>query len=118
MGKGKFGGGGLPGGMGMPANMQSLMKQAQKMQEDLIKKQGELEVREVTTTAGGGVVEVTLSGSKELKSIKIKPEVVDPEDIETLEDLIKAAINEGMRKLSDEEKSTYGGLTGGFNLPF
>lgn len=116
MGKGSFGG--FSGGAGMPGNMQNIMKQAQKMQQDLIKKQEELELREVTTTAGGGVVEVTMSGAKEIRSIKIKPEVVDPDDIETLEDLIKAAVNEGIRKLSDEEKNTYGDLTGGFNLPF
>ncbi|OGO87823.1 MAG: nucleoid-associated protein, YbaB/EbfC family [Clostridiales bacterium GWE2_32_10] len=117
MGKGKFGGG-FKGGMGMPGNMQGMIKQAQKMQEDLIKKQEEFEKREVTTTAGGGVVEVTILGTKEIKAIKIKPEVVDPDDIETLEDLIMAAINEGIRKLSEEERDTYGGMTGGFNLPF
>ncbi len=117
MGKMRFNGG-MPSGMGMPGNMQNLMKQAQKMQEDLIKKQEEMEMREVVTTAGGGVVSVTISGNKEVKSIKIKPEVVDPNDVETLEDLIMAAINEGVRKLSEEESSTYGDLTGGFKLPF
>lgn len=114
MGKGR---GGFPGGA-MPGNMQNLMKQAQKMQADLMKKQEQLESREVKVTSGGGAVEVTITGDKMIKAININPEVVDKDDVETLQDLILAAVNEAMRKLIDEEKDTYGNLTGGFNLPF
>ena len=87
-------GGGYPGGGGQ--NMQQLMKQAQKMQQDMLKAQQELEDQEYTATAGGGVVTATVTGSKELKSIKISPEVVDPEDVEMLEDLVLAAVREAM----------------------
>ncbi|MDR2504619.1 MAG: YbaB/EbfC family nucleoid-associated protein [Oscillospiraceae bacterium] len=90
---GGFPGGGIPGG-----NMQALMKQAQKMQQQMLDKQEELDARTYEATAGGGAVNVTVSGKRELVSIKIKPEAVDPEDVEMLEDLIIAAVNEALRQ--------------------
>ncbi len=85
---------GYPGGGGQ--NMQQLMKQAQKMQQDMMKAQQELEEQEYTASSGGGVVTATVTGAKELKSIKISPEAVDPDDIEMLEDLVLAAVREAM----------------------
>ena len=90
----------IPQGMGGgPANMQSMLKQAQKMQEDMAAMQEELEAREYEVSAGGGVVNVKVNGKKEILSVKIEPEVVDPDDIETLEDLIVAAVNEAIKRL-------------------
>lgn len=87
----------LPQGMGGgPQNMNAMIRQAQKMQEDMKKKQAELEEMEFKTTAGGGMVEVTMTGKKELRELVLKPEVVDPEDIEMLQDLIVAAVNEAI----------------------
>ena len=109
--KGGFGGFG-GGGMG---NMQNLMKQAQKMQADMQKAQEEIEAAELTGTAGGGLVEVTLSGKKELLGIKIKPEAVDSDDIEMLEDLITAAFNDASSQadaLSEEKLGAYGNMGG------
>ena len=97
MGRGGFGGFG--GGMG---NMQQIMRQAQKMQQDMAKAKEELAEQEVTAVSGGGMVEVTMTCDKKIKSVKIKPEVVDPDDVEMLEDLVVAALNEAM-KLADEE---------------
>jgi|SRR5450756_1349929 len=105
--------GGFKGfGGGMP-NMGNLMKQAQKMQEDMAKAQDELENITVDASAGGGAVTVIVTGKKEVKEIKIKPEVVDPEDVEMLEDLILVAINEGLRKASEVADSQMGKVTGG-----
>ena len=88
--------GGFPGGMGMPGNMNNLMKQAQRMQRQMEESQKEMESREYTAKAGGGAVEATVTGSKELKAIKISKEAVDPDDVEMLQDLIVAAVNEAM----------------------
>ena len=101
--------GGYPGGM----NMGNLMKQAQKMQQQMQEAQEELEASEITATAGGGVVEVTVSGNKEIKNIKIDPDVVDPEDVETLEDLITAAVNEAIRKMEEQAQEEMSKITGG-----
>ncbi len=101
--------GGYPGGM----NMGNLMKQAQKMQQQMQDAQEELEASEITTTAGGGVVEVTVGGNKEIKNIKIDPDVVDPEDVETLEDLITAAVNEAIRKMEEQAQEEMSKITGG-----
>ena len=90
--------GGFPGG-GMPGNMANLMKQAQKMQRKMEEQAKELETKEFTATAGGGAVEVTVNGKKELQKVKLSEEVVDPDDIEMLEYLIVAAINEAMRQV-------------------
>ena len=113
--------GGFPGG-GMPGNMNNLMKQAQRMQRQMEEAQKELEEKEVTATAGGGAVEVTVSGKHEVIKIKLSEEVVDPDDIEMLEDLIMAATNEAFRKLDEESQSSMAKITGGMGglggLPF
>ena len=90
--------GGFPGG-GMPGNMNNLMKQAQRMQRQMEESQKELETKEFTAKAGGGAVEVTVLGSKTLKSVTISPEAVDPDDVEMLQDMIVAAVNEAMKHL-------------------
>ena len=89
--------GGFPAGS-MPGNMSNMLKQAQRMQKQMEEKQKELEEQEFSATSGGGVVEVTVKGSKTLTSVKIDPDAVDPEDVETLQDLIMAAVNEAIRK--------------------
>ncbi len=106
-------GGGFPGGMGMPGNMGNLMKQAQKMQRQMEESQKELETKEMTGQAGGGVVKVTVSGKKEVTKVEIDPEAVDPEDTEMLEDLIMAATNEALRQIEDLSQQTMGKITGG-----
>ena len=112
--------GGFPGGM--PGNMNNLMKQAQRMQRQMEEAQKELEEKEVTAAAGGGAVEVTVSGKHEVTKIKLSEEVVDPDDIEMLEDLIMAATNEAFRKLDEEsqrkKKKITGGMGGLGGLPF
>lgn len=104
--------GGFPGG-GMPGNMANLMKQAQKMQRQMEEAQRELEEKQVDATAGGGAVTVTVSGKKEVVSIKLSEEVVDPDDIEMLEDLIVAATNEALRKVDELSQNSMSKLTGG-----
>lgn len=101
---------------GMP-NMNNLMKQAQKMQRQMEKTQAELEEKEITATAGGGVVEVVISGKRELKSITIDPEVVDSDDVETLEDLVMAAVNEGLRQAEELANKEMAKVTGGMGMP-
>lgn len=105
--------GGFPGGGGMPGNMQNLMKQAQKMQRQMEEQQKEMETKEFTATAGGNAVEVTVSGTREVLRVKLQEEVVDPEDIEMLEDLIVAATNEALRKVEEASTSAMSKLTGG-----
>ena len=97
-------------------NMQQL-QQMQALQSQMERAQAELEEKEVTATAGGGVVEATVSGKKELTKLVIKPEVVDPDDVETLEDLVMAAVNEGLRQIDELSQSTMGQFTGGLNIP-
>ena len=114
--------GGFPG-MGMPGNMNNLMKQAQKMQRQMEENQKALEEKEFTATAGGGAVEVTISGKREVTKVKLQEEVVDPDDIEMLEDLIVAATNEALRKVEEESTAVMSKLTGGLGglgggLPF
>ena len=104
--------GGFPGG-GMPGNMANLMKQAQRMQRQMEEQQKELESKEFTATAGGGAVEVTVSGKREVVGVKLAEEVVDPDDIEMLQDLIVAAVNEAMRKVDEESGAAMSKLTGG-----
>jgi len=103
--------GGFPGFGG--ANINNLMKQAQKMQKEMAKLQEELQERTVEASAGGGAVNVVVSGKKEIVEISIKPEVVDPEDVEMLQDLIVAAVNEALRKVDEMVNSEMGKLTGG-----
>ena len=113
--------GGYPG-MGMPGNMNNLMKQAQRMQRQMEESQKELETKEYTAAAGGGAVEVTVSGKKEITKVKLSEEVVDPDDIEMLEDLIMAAINQALRQMEEESAAAMSKLTGGFGglggMPF
>ncbi len=108
----------LPQGMGGgPSNMQSMLKQAQKMQEDMAAPQAELEEREYDASAGGGVINVKINGKKEILSVKIDPEVIDPDDAETLEDLIVAAVNEAIKKVEAVSSEEMGKITGSMNLP-
>lgn len=105
--------------MGMPGNMNNLMKQAQKMQRQMEEQQKELEEKEFTASAGGGAVEITVSGKKEITKVKLSEEAVDPDDIETLEDLIMAAANEALRMMEEDSQQAMARLTGGLgNLPF
>ncbi len=109
--------GGYPGGMmGMPGNMNNLMKQAQRMQRQMEEGQKELETKEFTAKSGGGVVEVTVTGKKEITKVKISEEAVDPEDIETLEDLVMAAANEALKMAEAASSELMGKMAGG--LPF
>ena len=110
MAKGGFRG--FPGGM----NQAAMMKQAQKMQADMEKTQAELQEKEYTATAGGGVVNATVNGKHELVNLQINPEAVDPEDVEMLQDMILAAVNEAMRSADAEAASNMSRLTGGLNL--
>ena len=109
--------GGFPGGGGM-GNMGAMMKQAQKMQAELAKAQDEIKDMEYEATAGGGMVKVKVSGKRELKEIIIDPQVVDPEDIEMLQDLIMAAVNEALRKGEETREATMGKLTPGMGGMF
>ena len=103
------------GGMG-GGNMNALVKQAQKMQQDMLVKQEELNGKEFEAAAGGGVVKATVYGRKEIKSIEIAPEAVDPDDVEMLQDLILAAVNEALRKADEAVSAEMGKFTGGMNL--
>lgn len=106
--------GGFPGGMGFGGmNLNNLMKEAKKMQADLEKTQTEIAAKDFEASAGGGAVEAVVSGAKVIKSLKIKPEVVDPEDVEMLQDLIITCVNEALRKVDDEQASQMGK----FNIP-
>ncbi|MCM1065130.1 MAG: YbaB/EbfC family nucleoid-associated protein [Eubacterium sp.] len=109
--------GGFPGG-GMPGNMTNLMKQAQRMQRQMEEGQKELETKEFVAAAGGGAVEVAVSGKKEILRIKLSEEVVDPEDIEMLQDLIMAAANEALRQAEEAGAALMGKMTGGLGGGF
>ena len=104
---------GMPGG-----NMQQMLKQAQKMQEKIAKVQEELEAREYEASAGGGMVTVKANGKKEILALTIQPEAVDPEDVEMLQDMVMAAVNEVLRQVEETSSQEMGKLTGGLNLPF
>lgn len=103
---------------GMGGNMNNMIRQAQKMQQDMLKAQEELENKTYEAAAGGGVVSATVSGKKELVAVAIDPEAVDPEDVEMLQDLIVAAVNGALRKAGEDAASQMSRLTGGLNLPF
>jgi len=111
--KGGFRGGQMGGGMNM-----NMIKQAQKMQEDLMKMQGEMEEKQYTAQAGGGVVTATVSGKRELTELAIEPDAVDPDDVEMLQDLIVAAVNEALRTAEKSMNDSMSKLTGGLNLGF
>ena len=104
--------GGFPGG-GMPGNMNNLMKQAQRMQRQMEESQKELETKDFTAKAGGGAVSVTVTGAKVIKSVEISKEVVDPDDVEMLQDLIVAATNEALSQVDEENSKVMGKMTGG-----
>ena len=112
-GYGNRGMGGMGGGMNM-----NMIKQAQKMQQDMMRMQQELEEKTYEASAGGGVVTATVSGKRELKEVVIDPEAVDPEDVEMLQDMIVAAVNEALRAAESDSASTMQQLTGGLGLPF
>ena len=103
-------------GGGMPANMGNLMKQAQKMQKQMEENQKALEESVFSATSGGGAVTIEVSGKKEVKSLKIDQDAVDPEDVETLEDMIVAALNEAFRQVDAAQEEMVGGLTGGMGM--
>ncbi|MCR4740546.1 MAG: YbaB/EbfC family nucleoid-associated protein [Lachnospiraceae bacterium] len=110
--------GGFPGGMGM-GNMNNLMKQAQKMQRQMEESQKQLEEQEFTITSGGGAVEISITGKKEITKVKISPDAVDPEDVEMLEDLIMAAVNEAIKKVDEASSNAMSRFSGGLSgLPF
>ncbi len=109
MSKGKF--------QGMPGNMNNMMKQVQKMQKDMERAQQDNEVKEFEASAGGGAVKVVVNGKKEIVSIVLQPTVVDPEDIEMLQDLILIAVNEAMRSAEASMSAVMGKMTGGMNIP-
>lgn len=112
MAKGGYRGGMPMGGM----NQMQMMKRAQKMQEEMLKIQEEMESKTYEAAAGGGMVKAAVSGQHELKSITIEPEAVDPDDVEMLQDMIIAAVNEAMRKAAEDQASSMSKLTGGLNL--
>ena len=97
--------------------MQSMLKQAQKMQEDMAAKQEELEAAEYDVSAGGGVVNVKINGKREILAIDLKPEIVDPDDIETLSDILVAAVNEAIKRVDDTNNAELNKITGPMNLP-
>ena len=111
MAKGNFRGGPMGGGMNM-----NMLKQSQKMQQDMMKMQEDLETAEYTATAGGGVVTAVVSGKRELMSLAIAPEAVDPDDVEMLQDMVLAAVNEALRKAESSANEGMARLTGGLNL--
>ncbi len=103
--------------MGMGGNMQQLARQAQKLQQKMTEMQEELEAREYEATSGGGMVSVKVNGKKELLALSIKPEAVDPDDVEMLEDMVMAAINEALREATETTEREMGKLTGGMSMP-
>lgn len=108
----------LPQGVGQgPGNMQAMLRQAQKMQEDVAAKQEELEAREYTATAGGGMVTAVVDGKHLIRSLTISPEAVDPDDVEMLADLVTAAVNEAIRNAADTAEKELGSITSGMNIP-
>lgn len=111
MAKGKF------PGMGGGMNMQAMIRQAQKMQQDMMRAQEEIANKETTITAGGGMISVTVQGTNVLKAIEIKPEIVDPDDIEMLQDTVLAAVNEALRAAAQASEEEMKKVTGGAGMP-
>ena len=108
----------IPSGMGGGSNnINAMIKQAQKMQEDMAAKQEELDVREYDVSAGGGVVGVKINGKREILEINIEPEIVDPDDIETLSDILVAAINEAIKRVNDTNEKEMAAITGQISMP-
>ena len=108
----------IPRGMGGgPQNMQAMIRQAQKMQEDMAAKQAELDACEYDVSAGGGVVNVKINGKREILAIDLQPEIVDPDDIETLSDILVAAVNEAIKRVDETNNAELNKITGPMNLP-
>ena len=107
----------IPKGMGGAGNMQAMLRQAQKMQEDMATLQADLDAREYDISAGGGMVKVRINGKKEVLSIDIKPDIVDPDDIETLQDILVAAVNQAINQVETTNSDEMGKITGGMNMP-
>ncbi len=108
----------VPKGMGGgPSNMQAMIRQAQKMQDDMAEKQAELDEREYEIKAGGGVVAVKINGKKEILSIDIQPEIVDPDDVETLSDILVAAVNEAIKRVESTNSEEMSKITGNLSMP-
>ena len=106
-----------PKGMGGPQNINAMIQQAQKMQADMAEKQAELEEREYAISAGGGAVTVKINGKKEIVALDIDPEIVDPDDIETLSDILVAAVNEAIKRVEDTSAAEMEKVTGSMNIP-
>ena len=108
----------LPEGMGKgPGNMNSMLRQAQKLQEDMQNLQAELEEKEYEISSGGGVCKVLINGKKEIRSIELDPVIVDPDDIETLQDIIVAGVNEAIKRVEEDSGNQMQKLTGGLSIP-
>ena len=107
----------IPKGMGGAQNMQAMLRQAQKMQEDVQQLQEELDEREYNVSAGGGAVGIKINGKRRILSIDIKPEIVDPDDIETLSDILVAAVNEAITRVDDTNAAEMAKVTGSMNIP-
>lgn len=109
--------GGYPRGMNMGGNMNNMIRQAQKMQEEMAKAQEALEQQELEASVGGGAVSVKVNGKKEVISITLSPDAVDPDDVEMLQDLIVTAVNEALRKAEEAATNSMSRITGGLNIP-
>lgn len=108
----------LPQGMGKgPGNQRDMMRQVQKMQEDMQTLQEELEQRTYDVAAGGGVCKIRINGKKEIESIELDPAIVDPDDVETLQDILTAGVNEAIKRVEEESSSEMNKLTGSLNIP-
>lgn len=107
----------IPKGVGGPQNMQAMLRQAQKMQEDMAALQAELDEKEYDVSAGGGMVKVRINGKKEILALDIKPDIVDPDDIETLSDILMAAVNQAISQVDKENNAAMGSITSGMNMP-
>lgn len=107
----------IPKGMGGAGNMQAMLRQAQKMQEDMANLQAELDEKVYDVSAGGGMVKVSINGKKEILAIDIKPDIVDPDDIETLSDILVAAVNQAINQVETTNTTEMGKITGGMNMP-
>ncbi len=107
----------IPKGMGGAGNMQAMLRQAQKMQEDMANLQAELDEKVYDVSAGGGMVKVSINGKKEILAIDIKPDIVDPDDIETLQDILVAAVNQAITQVETTNTEQMGKITGGMNMP-
>ena len=107
----------IPKGMGGAQNMNAMIRQAQKMQEDMAALQADLDAREYDISAGGGMVKLKINGKREIVALDIQPDIVDPDDVETLADVITAAVNEGIKRVDDTNSAEMSKITGGISMP-